>query len=92
MTDLDTLDVVEFIEATAVTVHFTAKDWPMVGCFRPEPGPSGVLEPWQAREIAHQLQKLGDRLVTVAMGVESARAIVMAKPEHGGPDGNLPNV
>jgi hypothetical protein len=78
----DGLDVVEVLQNTLTTVHFTLAAWPMVGLFVGKT--DIILEPWQAREIANRLQTIAERLVRNAANVEGQRAAVMSDPKFGG--------
>jgi hypothetical protein len=88
------VDILEVAARTVIGSHVTPLGWPMVGVFVGYGGGSGgwfwsavpdaTLEPWQARQIANQLQTIAEAMVRRAADVEAARLVVMARPEHGG--------
>jgi hypothetical protein len=88
MTDLEASAIVEYIEATAVRVHFTDRGWPMIGIFRPAGPPdetATMIDPWQAREIGNLLQTIGERLNAAADRTEIERAKILQRPEYPNP-------
>jgi hypothetical protein len=71
----DGLDLLAVVTNTVVAPHLTAKGWPMIALLIGET--SLILEPWECRQLANELQTFSEKLIRKADSAEKLRTVIL---------------